>query len=172
MAIYSNSIRELYALHESLAMFIQNNSSKVVGKAGMVINYNYRVLHDSLKEYIEERTRIITENGTPDENGNHTIDRETEKGAAAFEEIEKLEDAYLSLPLMTIPMADFDQLAEKVTLVNLSALVPMTTEYLENIINANAGDKAAADKDEAEDEGDEENKPDAEGRYSNRKNKK
>ena len=83
MPIYSDSIKNLYNLHENLAAFIQNNASTIVGKAGMVVTYNYRLLHDSLTEFIAERTRIINKYGTADGEGNVTIDRETEEGAQA-----------------------------------------------------------------------------------------
>ena len=84
-------IADLYPLSEALASFIVDFSDVVMGKASVIFHYNFRVLHDSLNEYLSERDNIITKYGKKDENGNAYVPADDKENVdKAIEEINEI----------------------------------------------------------------------------------
>ena len=127
-------IADLYPLSEALASFIVDFSDVVMGKASVIFHYNFRVLHDSLNEYLSERDNIITKYGKKDENGNAYVPVDDKENVdKAIEEINEIGDIQIEVPLVTIPMEDLYKVADSVPASRIAPLIWMTTEYQETL---------------------------------------
>lgn len=127
-------IADLYPLSEALASFIVDFSDVVMGKASVIFHYNFRVLHDSLNEYLSERDNIITKYGKKDENGNAYVPADDKENVdKAIEEINEIGDIQIEVPLVTIPMEDLYKVADSVPASRIAPLIWMTTEYQETL---------------------------------------
>lgn len=136
-------IADLYPLSEALASFIVDFSDVVMGKASVIFHYNFRVLHDSLNEYLSERDNIITKYGKKDENGNAYVPADDKENVdKAIEEINEIGDIQIEVPLVTIPMEDLYKVADSVPASRIAPLIWMTTEYQETLKIDNRADEA------------------------------
>ena len=127
-------IADLYPLSEALASFIVDFSDVVMGKASVIFHYNFRVLHDSLNEYLSERDNIIAKYGKKDENGNDYVPVDDKENVdKAIEEINEIGDIQIEVPLVTIPMEDLYKVADSVPASRIAPLIWMTTEYQETL---------------------------------------
>lgn len=127
-------IADLYPLSEALASFIVDFSDVVMGKASVIFHYNFRVLHDSLNEYLSERDNIIAKYGKKDENGNAYVPVDDKENVdKAIEEINEIGDIQIEVPLVTIPMEDLYKVADSVPASRIAPLIWMTTEYQETL---------------------------------------
>lgn len=136
-------IADLYPLSEALASFIVDYSDVVMGKASVILHYNFRVLHDSLNEYLSERDNIITKYGKKDENGNAYVPADDEENVGkAIKEINEIGDIQIEVPLVTIPMEDLYKVADSVPASRIAPLIWMTTEYQETLKTDDPADEA------------------------------
>ena len=136
-------IADLYPLSEALASFIVDFSDVVMGKASVIFHYNFRVLHDSLNEYLSERDNIITKYGKKDENGNAYVPADDKENVdKAIEEINEIGDIQIEVPLVTIPMEDLYKVADSVPASRIATLIWMTTEYQETLKTDDPADEA------------------------------
>lgn len=136
-------IADLYPLSEALASFIVDFSDVVMGKASVIFHYNFRVLHDSLNEYLSERDNIITKYGKKDENGNAYVPADDKENVdKAIEEINEIGDIQIEVPLVTIPMEDLYKVADSVPASRIAPLIWMTTEYQETLKTDDPADEA------------------------------
>ena len=136
-------IADLYPLSEALASFIVDYSDVVMGKASVIFHYNFRVLHDSLNEYLSERDNIITKYGKKDENGNAYVPADDKENVdKAIEEINEIGDIQIEVPLVTIPMEDLYKVADSVPASRIATLIWMTTEYQETLKTDDPADEA------------------------------
>lgn len=136
-------IADLYPLSEALASFIVDFSDVVMGKASVIFHYNFRVLHDSLNEYLSERDNIITKYGKKDENGNAYVPADDKENVdKAIEEINEIGDIQIEVPLVTIPMEDLYKVADSVPASRIAPLIWMTTEYQETLKTDDLADEA------------------------------
>lgn len=136
-------IADLYPLSEALASFIVDFSDVVMGKASVIFHYNFRVLHDSLNEYLSERDNIITKYGKKDENGNAYVPVDDKENVdKAIEEINEIGDIQIEVPLVTIPMEDLYKVADSVPASRIAPLIWMTTEYQETLKTDDPADEA------------------------------
>lgn len=136
-------IADLYPLSEALASFIVDYSDVVMGKASVIFHYNFRVLHDSLNEYLSERDNIITKYGKKDENGNAYVPADDKENVdKAIEEINEIGDIQIEVPLVTIPMEDLYKVADSVPASRIAPLIWMTTEYQETLKTDDPADEA------------------------------
>jgi hypothetical protein len=131
--MYKATVKDFYNIHENLASFIAEHGDVALGKVGIVLHYNFRVIHDALTEFIAERDRIINANGTTNEEGTIYIDTESEDSKDAVEAINKLENLEIELSIMFIDLEDLYDAADKLPNANMSALIWMTNEYQESI---------------------------------------
>ena len=136
-------IADLYPLSEALASFIVDFSDVVMGKASVIFHYNFRVLHDSLNEYLSERDNIIAKYGKKDENGNAYVPADDKENVdKAIEEINEIGDIQIEVPLVTIPMEDLYKVADSVPASRIAPLIWMTTEYQETLKTDDPADEA------------------------------
>lgn len=127
-------MQDLYSLEEYLANFIVENSAVVMGKISVILHYNYRILRDSVSEYLSERDAIITKYGKPTENGGYIIEGEdTESMNKALAELEEINKIEIDVPVITFSMEDLYKLADVVPSGDIGRLMIMTTEYQEAI---------------------------------------
>ena len=130
-----DTIRNLYIAHESIAAFVNSNANIIMGKPGLAITYNYRILTDALAEYIKQRNDIITKYGKPinDEDGNETTNVALEPGTEgyvnAMKELSDIEDMTLEVFPMLLDMDDLTTISEKVPMAQLVNLMWMTKKY-------------------------------------------
>lgn len=134
-----STVTDFYNLHENMGNFMSVHGTNVMGKASVIIHYNFRVIHDALAEYFTERDKIITKYGTKDENG-ATIGipaEDTENMEKAITEINELGSISMELPIMTMDLADLYAVAEVVPSANIGALIWMTNEYQATLKESN-----------------------------------
>lgn len=131
-----SSANDFYVLHENMAVFLADHSSDVMGKASVIMHYNFRIIHDALSEFISERDKIIEKYASVDEEGNPMqgiAAEDTENLEKAMAEIKELGDIEMELPILTLPIEDLYKVAEIVPAANIGALIWMTNEYQDTL---------------------------------------
>lgn len=133
------TIKEAYAYHEAIANYIKHGDEPVKGKAGFVLRYNFRILHDYLSEYIKKRDDIIRKYADSvsdeirkqcEENGTHipVVITNKENFDKANKEIKEFEDIELELPLLIISIDEVMN-SDGIDSNNSDLFIWMTKEY-------------------------------------------
>lgn len=135
-------LKNAYSYHEAIAHYFANESEAIKGKVGFALRYNFRLLHESLGEYITKRDAIIKKYADPvseevhkqcEENGlaDPVIITDKDNLNKANEEIKEFEDIEIELPLIIISIDDVMN-AEGIDSSNADLLIWMTKEYIES----------------------------------------
>ena len=138
------TIKEAYAMHEAMSILIQSGK-EYKGKLGLAFAYNFRLLHDSLGEYITRRDKIIRKYADKidentrkenDKNGipNPVIISDPDRIDKANAEIKEFEDLKIDVPLMAISVKDLEK-DESLTSNDFSVFISMIGEYKEELNN-------------------------------------
>ena len=150
-----DTIRNLYINHESTAAFVAGNANVIIGKPGLAITYNYRILTDALAEYVKQRNDIISKYGTKDEEGNIVLEPGTEGHTKAYQELEEIESMELEVFPMLLDLEDLAAISEKVPMAQLVNIIWMTKKYqYERDTDGNKPERFTGTSDEPAEESD------------------
>ena len=134
------TVKEAYAIHEAMSIHIQSGKT-IKGKVGLAFAYNFRLIHDSMGEYIARRNEIISKYADPIDSDTHEnnlkngvadpiVVSDPEKLRLANNEIREFENLSIELPLIEITNEDIINTPD-IDSSDASILIWMSTDYIE-----------------------------------------